>query len=159
MAPAGAALARQLHARAGPAAAAAAGPAVQGAALLALAPIPRGAGTAVLVAGIAGFGLGHVMGNVGAAIGAMAAAPPGRRGGAGAVLSTAQYLGAAAGPLVLGAPGSYASGMALGAALALAGSAAVWRVMRPAAGTPRARAGGRARAGPPRRAPPEAPPR
>jgi DHA2 family integral membrane protein (MFS transporter) len=111
--------ARAARSAGGPAALTA-GLALQGAAFLALAALPPAAGLAPVLAAIAGFGLGHVAGNTGAAMAVVADLPAERHGAAAGVLATAQYLGGAAGPLASGA------GFAAVGAAACAGALLLW---------------------------------
>ena len=80
-----------------------AGLAVQGAGLL-LAVAAGGSGP-VIVAAVAGFGFGHVIGNASVAEVATAGVAAARHGALVGMLVTAQYLGGALGPTLLGRAG------------------------------------------------------
>jgi MFS family permease len=79
----------------------ASGLAVQGAAIMGLGPLGQVAWPAGLAAALAVFGAGHVAANAGAAMTATASVASERRDDAAALLATAQYAGAACGPLAL----------------------------------------------------------
>jgi MFS family permease len=98
------------------------GLAAQGAGMLA-AVAAAGSAPAV-VAGVAGFGFGHVIGNASVAAVATADAAAARHGALAGMLVTAQYLGGALGPALLGRAGFTAGLMAAGA-IALATAAAI----------------------------------
>jgi MFS family permease len=98
-----------------------AGLAAQGAGLLAAVATAGSAPAAV--ASVAGFGFGHVIGNASVAAVATADAAAVRHGALAGMLVTAQYLGGALGPPVLGRAG-FETGMALAGAIALAAAAA-----------------------------------
>lgn len=115
----GAAVARRLAAGA----AVSAGLAVQGAGLL-TAVAAAGSGPAI-AASVAGFGFGHVIGNAAVAAVATAGRAAARHGAVIGVLITAQYLGGALGPALLGRA-SFEAGMAAAGAIALATAAGVW---------------------------------
>ncbi len=115
----GAAVARRLAAGA----AVSAGLALQGAGLLA-AVAGAGSGPAI-AASVAGFGFGHVIGNAAVAAVATAGTAAARHGAVVGVLITAQYLGGALGPAVLGRA-SFEAGMAAAGAIALAAAAGAW---------------------------------
>ena len=78
------------------------GLAVQAAAVLALAWGVAAGSLAALLPALAVFGFGHVVANAGVALIALRAVPAGRHGAVVGVLTTAQYLGGALGPLVFG---------------------------------------------------------
>jgi hypothetical protein len=113
----GARVARALPAMTG----VATGLAAQGAGLLA-AVLTAGSAPAV-VASVGGFGFGHVIGNASVAAVATANAAAARHGALAGMLVTAQYLGGALGPPVLGRAG-FQTGMAIAGVLALAAAAA-----------------------------------
>jgi MFS family permease len=115
----GAAAARRIPARA----AIATGLAVQGAGLL-LAVAAGDSGPAI-VAGVAGFGFGHVIGNASVAEVATAGVAAARHGALAGMLITAQYLGGALGPSLLGRA-SFQAGMATAGGVALAMAAVAW---------------------------------
>lgn len=73
----------------------------QGLAIAALHPLAAVAWPAGLAGALAVFGAGHVAANAGAAMTATASVAPALRDDAAALLATAQYAGAACGPLVL----------------------------------------------------------
>jgi MFS family permease len=115
---------RMLTARLRPEADVAAGLLLEGAALAALAAAANATG--VLIAAVAMLGFAHVVGNAAVAASAVAGAPDdrGRRAG---VLTTAEYLGGAIGPLAIAAvpaatASGYVTGMAGASAVAVAGS-------------------------------------
>jgi predicted MFS family arabinose efflux permease len=123
-APAGARVARA----AGPGAGCGLGLLLQGSSFLALGLAADSAGLVAVLAAIAGFGLGHVLGNTSAAMTVVADLPADRHGIAAGLLATAQYLGGAAGPAAVGAlglAGHLDAGFAVLGATALAGAAAV----------------------------------
>ena len=70
--------------------------------MLALAWCVAAGSLAALLPALAVFGFGHVVANAGVALIALRAAPAGRHGAVVGVLTTSQYLGGAAGPLVFG---------------------------------------------------------
>jgi hypothetical protein len=115
----GARLARRMPARI----AVRVGLAVQGAGLL-VAVAAADSGPAI-VASVAGFGFGHVIGNASVAEVATTGAAAARHGALVAILITAQYLGGALGPSLLGAS-SFQAGMAVAGGIALLTAAAVW---------------------------------
>jgi predicted MFS family arabinose efflux permease len=115
----GARVARRLPA----VAAVAVGLAVQGAALL-LAVAASGSAPAI-VASVAGFGFGHVIGNVSVAEVATTGAAAARHGAIVGLLITAQYLGGTLGPSLLGRA-SFQIGMAVAGGVALATAVATW---------------------------------
>ena len=118
--------------RAGPAACAASGLALQGLALLLMARIGAAPGV-VLAAALALLGAAHVAANAGATQLALGG-PDGGEGPRGALLATAQYFGAGVGALVvLGAAGSGLQELeaGLGAAAALAFAGAILAVRTP----------------------------
>lgn len=98
------------------------GLAAQGAGMLA-AVVAAGSAPAV-VAGVAGFGFGHVIGNASVAAVATANAAAARHGALAGMLVTAQYLGGALGPALLARAGFTAGLMAAGA-IALTAAAAI----------------------------------
>jgi Major Facilitator Superfamily len=100
------------------------GLAVQGAGLL-LAVAAGDSGPAI-VASVAGFGFGHVIGNASVAEVATAGVAAARHGALVGMLITAQYLGGALGPALLGRS-SFQVGMATAGGLALATAAVAWR--------------------------------
>jgi MFS family permease len=79
------------------------GLAVQGAAVFGLSWCVAADSLAALLPVVAVFGFGHVMANAGVAMIALRTVPSERQGAVVGVLATAQYLGAALGPLVFGA--------------------------------------------------------
>jgi hypothetical protein len=115
----GAAVARRVP----PRHAVATGLGAQGAGLLIA--VAAAASAPLLVAGVAGFGLGHVIGNASVAAVATAGAAAARHGTLVGMLITAQYLGGALGPSLL-ARASFQAGMALAGAIAVAAAAATW---------------------------------
>jgi hypothetical protein len=113
-----------LTARLAPAAGVAAGLLLEGSALAVLAAAANA--TAVLVAAIAVLGFAHVVANAAVAASAVAG-PPGGRGERAGLLTTAEYLGGAIGPVAIGAvPAAtatgYVTGMAGASAIAVGGS-------------------------------------
>ena len=114
----GARVARAVPARMGMAT----GLAAQGAGMLA-AVAAAGSAPAV-VASVAGFGFGHVIGNTSVAAVATAEAAAARHGALAGMLVTAQYLGGALGPALLARAGFTAGLMAAGA-IALTTAAAI----------------------------------
>ena len=115
----GARVARRMHAGT----AVGTGLAAQGAGLL-LAAGAGGSGPAI-VASVAGFGFGHVIGNASVAEVATAGATPARHGALVAMLVTAQYLGGALGPSLLGRA-SFQLGMSAAGAIAITTALATW---------------------------------
>jgi hypothetical protein len=115
----GARVARRLPAGA----AVSAGLAAQGAGVL-LAVAAGGWGPAI-VAGVVGFGFGHVIGNASVAEVATAGAVAAGHGALVGMLITAQYLGGALGPSLLG-QASFEVGMVVAGGVALAAAAAIW---------------------------------
>jgi len=115
----GASVARRMPARS----AVRVGLAVQGAGVL-LAVAAAGSDP-VIVASVAGFGFGHVIGNASVAEVATTGAAPARHGALVGILITAQYLGGALGPSLLGRS-SFQAGMAVAGGIALATAAALW---------------------------------
>jgi MFS family permease len=120
---------RALTARVRPEADVAAGLLLEGAALAALAA--SATATIALVAAVALLGFAHVVGNAAVAASAVAGSPGGRGGRAG-VLTTAEYLGGAIGPVAIGAvpaatAAGYVTGMAGASAIAVAGSLVLLR--------------------------------
>jgi MFS family permease len=120
---------RALTARLRPEADVAAGLLLEGAALAALAA--SATATIALVAAVALLGFAHVVGNAAVAASAVAG-PPGGRGGRAGVLTTAEYLGGAIGPVAIGAvpaatAAGYVTGMAGASAIAVAGSLVLLR--------------------------------
>jgi MFS family permease len=114
----GAATARRLRAGRG----VVTGLAAQGGGLLAA----GSAGPApAIVASIAGFGFGHVIGNASVAAVATARAARTRHGELAGMLITAQYLGGALGPAVLGRA-SFQTGMVVAGTTAVAAAAITW---------------------------------
>jgi hypothetical protein len=106
-----------------------AGLAAQGACLVLA--VPAAGSAAAIAAGVAGFGFGHVVGNASVAALATAGAPAAMHGALAGMLTTAQYLGGALGPALLGRAGFHA-GMAAAGAAALAAAAAAWPALRSA---------------------------
>lgn len=115
----GAHLARRMRAGA----AVATGLAVQGAGLLLA--LAAGGSRPAIVAGVTGFGFGHVIGNASVAEVATAGIAATRHGALVGMLVTAQYLGGTLGPSILGRA-SFQVGMAAAGAIALAMAAATW---------------------------------
>jgi hypothetical protein len=99
------------------------GLAVQGAGLLLA--VAAGDSGPVIVASVAGFGFGHVIGNASVAEIATSGAVATRHGVLVGMLVTSQYLGGALGPSLLGRA-SFQVGMALGGAIALLAAVASW---------------------------------
>jgi hypothetical protein len=114
----GARVARALPARTG----VTTGLAAQGVGMLA-AVAAAGSAPAV-VAGVAGFGFGHVIGNASVAAVATAHTAAARHGALAGMLITAQYLGGALGPPVLGRAG-FTAGLTAAGAIALMTAAAI----------------------------------
>lgn len=117
----GAAAARRIRAVRG----VAAGLVAQGAGLLLAVPAAASGSAPAIVACVAGFGFGHVIGNASVAAVATARALPTRHGELAGMLVTAQYLGGALGPAVLGRAG-FQAGMAAAGAAAVAAAALTW---------------------------------
>jgi MFS family permease len=117
----GAAAARRIRAVRG----VAAGLVAQGAGLLLAVPAAASGSAPAIVASVAGFGFGHVIGNASVAAVATARALPTRHGELAGMLVTAQYLGGALGPAVLGRAG-FQAGMAAAGAAAVAAAALTW---------------------------------
>jgi len=114
----GAATARRLRAGRG----VVTGLAAQGGGLL----VAGSAGSApAIVASVAGFGFGHVIGNASVAAVATARTARARHGELAGMLITAQYLGGALGPAVLGRT-SFQTGMVVAGAAAVAAAAITW---------------------------------
>jgi len=78
-----------------------------------------------VVASVAGFGFGHVIGNASVAAVATARAAQARHGELAGMLITAQYLGGALGPSVLGRA-SFQAGMMVAGTAAVAAAAITW---------------------------------
>ncbi|HET8756971.1 MAG TPA: hypothetical protein VFM58_13215, partial [Solirubrobacteraceae bacterium] len=98
------------------------GLAAQGGGLL----VAGSAGSApAIVASVAGFGFGHVVGNASVAAVATARAARERHGELAGMLITAQYLGGALGPAVLGRA-SFQAGMVLAGTAAVAAAVVTW---------------------------------
>jgi hypothetical protein len=104
--------------RSDPATASRLGLLIQGGALVAIAASLASDAIAALLVAVAAFGLGHVAANAGIAQLALRGVPAHRQGAIGATLATAQYLGAAAGPLAFGAIGAELGIAAAGCAVA-----------------------------------------
>lgn len=117
----GAVAARRLRARRG----VATGLAAQGGGLLLAVPAAASGSTPAIVASVAGFGFGHVIGNASVAAVATARARPARHGAVAGMLVTAQYLGGALGPAVLGRA-EFETGMVAAGAIAVAAAALTW---------------------------------
>ncbi|MEA2280306.1 MAG: hypothetical protein QOK21_913 [Solirubrobacteraceae bacterium] len=125
---------RALAARLAPASSVAAGLLLEGSALGVLTAAANA--TAVLVTAITMLGFAHVVANAAVAASAIAG-PPGGRGERAGLLTTAEYLGGAIGPVAIGAvPAAtatgYVTGMAGASALAVGGSLVLlYAVARP----------------------------
>jgi MFS family permease len=119
----GAVAARRLRAERG----VATGLAAQGGGLLLAAPAAASGSAPAIVASVAGFGFGHVIGNASVAAVATARAAAARHGELAGMLITAQYLGGALGPTVLGRA-SFQAGMVAAGAAAVAAAALTWLV-------------------------------
>jgi MFS family permease len=132
-APAGGALARRTAQRAGPGTALVVGLGVQGASLLSLVLAPGGGAIVPALVAIAGFGLGHVVGNAAVALAAVSHAPPATHGTVAGLLATAQYLGGALVPAaIIGVAGGselagFHAGTAVAGGLCLVAAAALSR--------------------------------
>jgi hypothetical protein len=117
----GAAAARRLRARCG----IVTGLAAQGGGLLLAAPAAVSGSAPAIAASVGGFGFGHVIGNASVAAVATARAPAGLHGELAGMLITAQYLGGALGPAVLGRA-TFEAGMVAAGAAAVAAAALTW---------------------------------
>jgi hypothetical protein len=109
--------------RMAPGRAVSAGLAIQGAGLLMA--VAAADSDPAIVASVAGFGFGHVIGNASVAAVATAGTVTARHGAVVGMLITAQYLGGALGPALLGRAG-FQAGMTAAGAIALAAAAAAW---------------------------------
>lgn len=96
---------------------------VQGAALLLA--VAAGGSAPAIVASVAGFGFGHVIGNASVAEIATTGAAAARHGAIVGMLVTAQYLGGTLGPSLLGRA-SFQIGMAVAGGIAVATALATW---------------------------------
>jgi MFS family permease len=103
------------------------GLAAQGGGLLLAVPAAASGSAPAIVASVAGFGFGHVIGNASVAAVATARARPARHGAVAGLLVTAQYLGGALGPAVLGRAG-FEAGMVAAGAIAFAAAVLTWVV-------------------------------
>jgi MFS family permease len=124
---------RALTARLRPESDVAAGLLLEGVALAALAAATTF--TLALVAAVTLLGFAHVVGNAAVAASAVAGQPDGHGGRAG-ILTTAEYLGGAIGPVAIGAvpaatAAGYLTGMAGASAVAVAGSLVLLRAGAP----------------------------
>jgi MFS family permease len=103
------------------------GLAAQGGGLLLAVPAAASGSAPAIVASVAGFGFGHVIGNASVAAVATARARPARHGAVAGMLVTAQYLGGALGPAVLGRAG-FEAGMVVAGATAVTAAVLTWVV-------------------------------
>jgi hypothetical protein len=103
------------------------GLAAQGGGLLLAVPAAASGSAPAIVASVAGFGFGHVIGNASVAAVATARAGAARHGAVAGMLVTAQYLGGALGPAVLGRAG-FEAGMVAAGATAVAAAILTWAV-------------------------------
>jgi len=124
-APAGGAVARRAAHGWGPVTALAIGVGVQGVSLLALVLAPADGAIFSVLAAVAGFGLGHVVGNAAAALTAVAPVPPAMHGTVAGVLATAQYVGGAVIPAAIVGVAGFRLGVSLAGGLCLAAAGAL----------------------------------